>query len=210
MDAIILLGGGGHCKSVIDSIRRMNRYHIIGILDKKDKVGSYINGVRIIGEDNELPHFFQRGVQYAFITLGSIGNILFREKIYQRVKSAGYKLPIIADPTAIISDSAKIGEGTYIGKGAIINTDVTVGTNCIINTGAIIDHECQIGDFSHISPGTTLSGNVLVGYGTHIGTNSTVIQGIQIGSNTLIGAGSVVVKDIGSNKKAYGNPCKEV
>lgn len=210
MEELILIGGGGHCKSVIDSLRKDDRFRIIGILDKKEKVGTSINGVPIVGEDETLPYYFQNGVRHAFITLGSIGNIKGREKLYHMVKSIGFQLPVIIDPSAIISESAKIGEGTYVGKGAILNIDVKVGKNCIINTGAIIDHDCQIGDFCHIAPGTTLSGNVTIGYGSHIGTNSTVIQGIEIGSGTLIGAGSVVIKNIGSNQKAYGNPCRVV
>jgi len=74
----------------------------------------------------------------------------------------------------------------------------------------VIEHECIIGDFVHISPNAALAGNARVGELTHIGISSSVIQGISIGSNCIIGAGSVAVKNIKNNKKAYGNPCKEI
>ena len=35
MKKIIVLGGGGHCKSCIDVIENENKYKIIGIVDKK-------------------------------------------------------------------------------------------------------------------------------------------------------------------------------
>ena len=35
MKKIILVGGGGHCKSCIDVIENENKYKIIGIIDKK-------------------------------------------------------------------------------------------------------------------------------------------------------------------------------
>jgi FlaA1/EpsC-like NDP-sugar epimerase len=38
-EKIILVGGGGHCRSVIDVIETENRYEIVGILDKPELVG---------------------------------------------------------------------------------------------------------------------------------------------------------------------------
>ncbi|MFD1173231.1 acetyltransferase [Oceanobacillus picturae] len=210
MEGIILLGGGGHAKSIIDSLKSNNEYKIVGILDIKGNIGKSINGVEVIGQDSDLAYFYEQGVKHAFVTVGSVGDNSIRIKLFRLAKSIGYNLPAIIDKTAIVSNTVQIREGTFIGKGAIINTNVSVGENCIINTGVIIEHDCFI-DFSvHLAPGTTLSGEVHIGNETHIGTNSTVIQGITIGSNTIVGAGSVVVNNIESHKKAYGNPCRVV
>lgn len=210
MKDIILIGGGTHCKSVIDSLKLINEWNIIGILDIKEKIGSYVYGIKVIGEDNELYYYKKQGLKYAFITVGGIGDNSLRKSLYFKVKKIGLSLPTIIDPTAIISPTAEIGEGTFVGKGVIVNTDTLVGVNCIINTGVIIDHDGKIGNHVHIAPGSTLSGGVIIGEGSHIGTNSTIIQNINIGKDTLIGAGSVVVKDIGDNRKAFGNPCRVV
>lgn len=210
MEEIILIGGGGHCKSVIDSINKSKEYKVIGILDLIDKVGSEILGISVIGTDKGLEIHYKNGVNNAFLTVGSIGDISLRKKIYSNAVAIGYKFPNIVDATAIISNNAEIGYGNFIGKGSIVNAGAKIGNNCIINTGAIIEHDCNIQDFCHMAPGVTLSGGVIIGENTHIGTNSTIIQNIKIGDNTMIGAGSVVLKDIGSNAKAYGNPCKEV
>lgn len=210
MKDIILLGGGGHCKSVIDSINGSSKYRIVGVLDLKEKIGETINGVEVIGEDNDLIYYREQGVKNAFVTMGGIGDNSLRIKLYHLAKSIGYDMSSIIDKTAILSIDTKIGEGTFVGKGSIINTNVNIGENCIINTGVIIDHDSSVSASCHIAPGTTISGGVHIGNGTHLGTNSSVIQNIRIGSNTIIGAGSVVVKDIGSNNKAYGNPCRVV
>ncbi|MFW5647645.1 MAG: acetyltransferase [Candidatus Alkaliphilus sp. MAG34] len=210
MDDIILIGGGGHCKSVIDTINRLSRYNIIGVLDIQSKVGTQIAGIKIIGTDDDLGYFYKKGTKYAFLAAGSIGDTFLRRGLYTMAADIGYILPNIIDDTAIISKKVRMGIGNFIGKGVIINSDTTVGDNCIINTGSIIEHDCHIEDFCHIAPGGTLSGGVKVGKDTHIGTNATIIQNIKIGSNTIIGAGAVLLKDIGDNKKAYGNPCREV
>ncbi len=49
-----------------------------------------------------------------------------------------------------------------------------------------------------------------MGSDSHIGAGTMVRQFVKIGNNSLIGMGSVVIRDIPSNVKAYGNPCKVV
>lgn len=210
MDNLILVGGGGHCKSVLDSLKKSNKFKVVGILDIKENVGVLVDGVEIIGTDEDYKKLYFKGIKHAFITIGSITSTALREKIYHELNSIGFELPIIIDSSALVSPNAQIGQGTFVGKGAIINASSKIGHNCIINTGTIVEHDCNIGDFTHIAPGATLSGAVTVGNSSLIGTNSTVIQGIKIGCNTVIGAGSVVVKDIKNNAFAYGNPCREV
>ena len=204
---ILLIGGGGHCHSVIDSILALEAYDEIGIIDNID--GSVLE-IPVVGTDDDIPALKSEGWTDAFITVGSVGNTKLRRRLYDMVKSIGMIVPAIIDPTAIIGRTAHISEGTYVGKRAVINTGARIGTCAIINTGAIVEHDCIIGDFSHISSGAAVCGRVCVGNDSHVGAGSVVRQQINIGDGVLIGAGSVVVKDIPDNEKAYGNPCKEV
>lgn len=210
MEKIILLGGGGHCKSIIDTIQTSNLYKIVGIIDLKQNIGQYINGIEVVDSDENLMKYKKAGIENAFISIGSIGNTLVRRKLYDLAKKIGFNIPKIIDNSAIVSKDTEIFDGTFIGKGAIVNTKSVIGLNCIINSGSIVEHDCSIDDFVHISSGVTLCGGVRIGENTHIGANSTVIQYKTIGENVVIGAGSVVIKNIRNNVKAYGNPCKEV
>lgn len=209
MKKIVLVGGGGHCKSVIDSINSLNSFHIYGIIDIEQNIGKETCGIKVIDCDKNLYKYVSI-VDYAFITIGSVGNPDLRIKLYNYVKELKFKIPTIIDRTAIVSEMARIGVGTFVGKGVIINSDSSIGDNCIVNTGAIIEHDCHIGDNVHIAPGVTLCGGVNIGSCSHVGAGSTVIQYKTLGKRTVIGAASVVVKDIGNDKKAYGNPCMEV
>lgn len=209
MEKLILIGGGGHCKSVIDTIQLLDCYEIVGIIDVKEKIGQYINGIKIIDSDDNLDAYKSSGCS-AFITIGSIGNVETRIRILEQLKKMKFKLPHIIDKTAIIANDVSIGRGTFIGKRAIVNSDSEIGENCIINSGSIIEHECKIGDFVHIAPGTTICGGVKVKANSHIGAGSVIIQYKNIGGNCIIGAGSVVVSDVDDNRIAYGNPAKEV
>jgi len=211
---ILLLGAGGHCKSVLDSIISSYCYDSIGIIDKIlpsiEDENSNIMGIPIIGEDNDLTRLYSEGFTEAFITVGSIGDVSLRKKLYITIKQIGFHIPNIVDSSSIVSSFAVLGEGIYIGKNAVVNADAKIGNCAIINTSAVIEHECRIGDFVHIAPGSILSGNVWIDEGTHIGAGSVIKQGLHIGADTMIGIGSVVLKDIKSKVTAYGNPCKEV
>jgi sugar O-acyltransferase (sialic acid O-acetyltransferase NeuD family) len=213
---ILLIGAGGHCMSVLDSLLSSYDYQDIGIIDKKieseqilGKSKKSIMGIPIIGHDEELELLFNKGYKEAFITVGSIGNVSLRKKLYQKIKEIGFKIPNIIDKTSVVSSNTSLGEGVYVGKKAIINASTKVGNLAIINTSAVIEHECDIEDFVHVAPGTVLCGNVCIGSETHIGAGSVIKQGVRIGANTMIGMGSVVIKDIEENTIAYGNPCSE-
>ena len=203
----MLIGGGGHCHSVLDAVLAGGIYDEIGIIDSID---SSCLGVSVIGNDEDIPALFKAGWTDAFITVGSVGDTKIRRRLYEMVKEYGLTVPTIIDPTAIIGKAVKIEAGVFVGKRAVINARSMIGTCAIINTGAIIEHDCEIGAFSHISSGTILCGQVMIGENSHVGAGSVVRQLIEIGDNDLIGAGSVVVKNIPDNAKAFGNPCKVV
>lgn len=212
---ILLIGGGGHCHSVLDSLCSIDAYDQIGIVARdlenlKELQEDSLVSNYLVGVDEDLPKLHKDGWTHAFITLGSIGNPYVRKKIYVMIKQIGFIVPTVVDASAVVSKKATIGEGVFIGKNAVVNIGSSIGNSCIINTGSIVEHDCNIGDFVHISPGTVICGQVTVGNDSHVGAGSVVKQGIVIGENALIGAGSVVVKDIPGNVKAYGNPCRVV
>jgi UDP-N-acetylbacillosamine N-acetyltransferase len=139
-----------------------------------------------------------------------IGSNKTRKKLFEKAELNGFKLVTLVHPGSIVSPSVVIGEGSVVMPLVVVNAKAQIGNGVILNSGCVIEHECIIEDFVHVSPAATLAGNVIVGELTHIGIGSNVIQGISIGSNCIVGAGSVIVKNIKNNKKAYGNPCKEI
>ena len=206
---LLLIGGGGHCKSVLDSLLLLNRYVEIGIIDKKEHIGELILNIPIIGDDDDLTELYHRGYREAFITLGSIGSPQNRVRLFEMIEKIGFNIPNIIDLTAVISKDVKLSKGIFIGKNSAINVGAYIGKGSIINTSSTIEHDCSVGDFVHISPGSILCGEVQVGDHTHIGARSVIKQGLKIGSNSIIGMGSVVLNDVSNNVVAYGNPCRE-
>lgn len=204
---ILLIGAGGHCRSVLDSLLKLKLFSEIGIIEKNNVQNENLLNIPILGCDEDLSQLYKSGYEYAFIT---VGNLALRKKLYNLILNIGFKIPIIIDSSAIVSKFSQIDKGTFIGKRAIINSNTIIGENVIINSGAIIEHDCIINSFSHIAPGAVLCGGVEIGENTHIGANSTIREGIKVGNNSMIGMSSVVTKDIDSCQLAFGSPCREV
>ena len=210
MKNLVLIGGGGHCKAVLDSVIRMGTFDKIVITDPSIPAGTIVMGCEVIGTDDCLMDLYENGFKYAFVTVGSVGLNPIRERLVSRAAALGFQFPNIIDPSAIVAESAIIGDGVFLGKNIIVNAYTEVGDHCIINTGTIIEHECRIGIFAHISIGSILCGNVNVGKNSFIGAGSIVIQCHCIGDNVVIGAGAVVNKDIPSNCTAVGFPARVI
>lgn len=210
MKKISVFGCGGHAVSVMDTLKNKNEYEIAGFVDKSYSEYVY-DGIGIIATDETIDTLCEKGIGYGALGVGSVhGNDKVRVKIYDNAINAGVKFPQIIDDSAIVSGTAIIDEGTFIGKGAIINSESHIGIACIINTGAIIEHCVEVGDFTHISVGCVVCGDVKIGNNCMIGANATIIQGVKIGNNVTVGAGAVVVRDVADGDTVVGNPARVI
>lgn len=201
---IAIWGAGGHAKIVADIIRRGNQYEIAGFIDDTSPglAGVEFYGAPVYGSPESL---FDAGVRLLAVAIGDNAVRLAKAEIGRQL---GFVLPALVDPSAIISGTARVGDGTLVGSGAIINADAAVAECVIVNTGAIVEHDCRIADGVHIAPRATLAGNVSIERCTLIGAGSTVRDWVHIGRDSTIGVGSAVVSDIPDGAIAYGNPAR--
>ncbi|MBU3101683.1 MULTISPECIES: acetyltransferase [Clostridium] len=208
MEKIVLVGAGGHCKVIIDIIKSVGEYDIIGVTDTTFRGQKLVLDIPIIGDDSILKKLYNDGVKNAFVCIGALQNIKLRDKIYNKLKDIGFNIPVLIHKDAIVSSYASIAAGTCVMPGAIINPGVSIEENCIINTGVVIEHECKIQRNTHISPKACIAGAVKVGHDTHVGMGSCIIQALHIGNNVIIGAGAVVINNVEDNVVAVGVPSK--
>lgn len=201
---LILIGGGGHCKSVIE-VAESAGYEIKGILDMPDEVGKEVlSGHKVIGTDDEIPQYVEECD--FIITVGFIKNPALRIKLYNKVKAAGGRLATIIASTAHVSKYAELGEGTVIMHQAFVNAGAKIGDNCIINTFVNMEHDAEVGNQCHISTGTMVNGECKIGENCFIGSQSVCANCIEIASDIIVGAGSVVRKSIRVKGIYAGNP----
>ncbi len=192
---IILIGGGGHCKSCIDVIETENLFRIHGILDIKENVGKTIFDYPIIGTDEDIRALVLEEFHF-MITIGHIRSNEIRVKLFKLLTKLNALLPVIKSADAYVSSYSSVGRGSIVMHQALVNASATIGENCIINNKALIEHDCEIGNHCHIAPGAILNGNVKVGSGSFIGSGSVITHGISISENNFIKANSLIKENI--------------
>ena len=200
---LILIGGGGHCKSVID-VAESAGYTILGILDRPEEVGKKVLAYEVIGVDDDIPQYVDKAE--FVITVGFIKDSSLRIKLYNKVIQAGGKLATLIASTAYVSQYAKIGQGTVVMHQAFVNAGAEIGENVIINTFANVEHDAYVGNQCHISTGVMVNGDCKVSDNCFIGSQSVLSNAISICPDVVVGAGSFVRKSILQTGIYSGNP----
>jgi len=187
---LILLGGGGHCKSCIDVIEETQSYKVIGILDKQEFVGQFVLGYEIIASDDEIPNLVKQEVEF-LVTVGQIKTAQIRKMLYYKLLENQAALATVISPRAHVSKYAKISAGSIVMHDALINANATVGYNCIINSKALIEHDAVVGDHCHISTAAIINGGSHIGDTTFFGSNAVSREYAVIPDDSFIKAGTV-------------------
>lgn len=200
---LILIGGGGHCKSVID-VAESAGYTILGILDRPEEVGKKVLDYKVIGTDDDMVKYVDQAE--FIVTVGQIKSPDLRIKLHKMVEQVGGKLATIVASSAHVSKYAQLGAGTVVMHQTVVNADAKIGKGCIINTFSNIEHDVVIGDYCHISTGAMVNGECKVGERCFIGSQSVLANCISVGEEIIIGVGSVVRKSISEKGIYAGNP----
>lgn len=195
---VLIYGGGGFCRVVLDILGQGGEYRAAGILDRKYPKAEMVKGIPVIGGSDleSLRTLYRKGYRKIVNAVGFDGKRHARKLPYEMMKQVGYECINVIHRKAVLEPDVRMGEGNLIAAGAIIGSDVRIGNNCIINAGAVISHECVISDNCHIASGAVLGGNVTVGENTLIGQGCTVFRDIRIGAGVVVHNGADVTRDV--------------
>jgi len=210
MMKLCLYGAGGFGKEVYDIALRINkkdsRWDKIFFIDDTPDIDKTYNNSRLFSVDNMLEEFDHSTIEIII----AIGEPVIRKKLFNKVKSMGIKLATLVDPSCVISDTAKLGDGVVIAPLSIIASSVVIGNNVAINTHTTIGHDITIGAHSVVSSHVTVGGASTIGEETFIGLGVQTKENLSIGSEAIIGMGAIVFKDIPDKMIAMGNPARPI
>jgi sugar O-acyltransferase (sialic acid O-acetyltransferase NeuD family) len=206
---LILVGGGGHCRSVLDAIRLEGRWDVKGILDRADKAGSQVDGCPVIGDDDSIPGLASQGYSF-LVTAGQVKDASLRLRLASLIRDAGGRLATVVSPRSYVASSAVIAPGAFIGHLAVVNAASRIGANTIINTCALVEHDAEVGAHCHVATGAIVNGECKVGDGSLIGSRAVLLQGVHVGIRCIVGAGAVVLRDVPDGRTAVGQPARLV
>lgn len=207
---VVFWGGTGQSKVIREIISA--DYILVAVVDNQE-IKNVHGDIDLLKGQQGLLDWLESQPKVPSINFAvAIGGHRGRERValLRTMQSFNLLAITIIHPSAFISKTAIIGEGSQILANSSVCVDVEVGAGCIINTSASVDHDCILGEGVHIGPGAKLAGEISVGDGTFIGTGAIVLPGLTIGSDVIIGAGAVVIRDVANGAKMVGNPAKQV
>lgn len=208
MKDIVIIGAGGLSKEVLFSIKEINsekkHWNVLGFIDNY-KIGSKINGLPILGDDEWL---FQKKEKINVVF--GIGDPSLVKKLAELYSLHDFiEFPNIVHPSVTGDwDNILIGRGNIITANTILTTSIKIGNHNYINLATTIGHDVSVGNYNIINPQVKISGGAKIDNEILIGTGSTVLQNKSICSNCIIGAGAVVAKDIDKAGTYIGLPAK--
>ena len=193
MKEIILIGGGGHYKSVIDVIEQEGKFKIAGIVDNPELLGAKVLGYPVIGNDSDLANLAKKH-RYALVTVGQIKSPALRIKLFDLAIKSGFVIPFVISPHAYVSKHAVVSRGVVVMHDALVNANAKIGENCIINSKALIEHDAIIENHCHISTGSIINGGTIIRSNTFFGSNSMAKEKVVVEKQSVIGGGRIVLK----------------
>lgn len=206
---LVLVGAGGHARSLLDAIQLAGEHDVVGLTDPRPELhGQFVESSPVLGDDSLLNSLLADGVSGAVLAIGAVGDNRLRQELFDDLAERGFELPAVIHPRATVAASAAVGEGSVVLAGAIVGPGAQVGRNVIVNTAAIVEHDCRIGDHVHLATACALGGHTVVGVGAHVGIGASVRQAIKIGAHAVVGAGAAVVQGVPVGVTVVGVPAR--
>jgi sugar O-acyltransferase (sialic acid O-acetyltransferase NeuD family) len=208
MQRILVLGAGGHAKSVIDILERMPDREVVGVIASAPAADATHAGYPVLGDDAQLAAVVERhGVDGCVV---AIGDNWTRARVARMVGEAvpSLRFTTVIHPSAQIARAVTIGDGTVVAGNAVVERDAHIGAHAYISMTTVVGHDVSIGDYATLGPHAVLCGAARLGEYAMVGAGANVLQNIVVGEHTVIGAGSTVTRDVPAYAVAYGSPAR--
>jgi sugar O-acyltransferase (sialic acid O-acetyltransferase NeuD family) len=196
---LVIIGAGNHGKLVSEAFQSCNEYLPICYAEENENlIGCECDGLPIISFKT-LVRLAEDGVlMNCFV---AIGNNSKRKDVVERLsKFESIRFPSLVSPGSVLARSVEIGDGCFVGLGAILGSNVRLHRGSIVCQGSSISHDCILKDFCSVADGSVLGGSVKVGPRALIGINVAVNKDIVIGEDATILSGVAVYTDVRSGE----------
>jgi len=200
---VVIYGGGGLSKMIIETVRVLGAYQIAGIIDDNMKPGEMVIGSPVLGNSEILPDLYKKGIRMAVNSVGGIGDYKVRLNVFQQLADAGFVCPAIIHPTAHVDPSAKLEAGVLVLAQSYVSGSAVVGLGSLINNSVVVSHDCVLGVCTNLSPGAMIAGDAVIGDFTQVGMNATINIGVKVGRECLIGNGATVKDNVPDGTRVH-------
>ena len=195
MKRLLIVGAGGHGRSVAEAVLAAGSYKVVGFVDDAASALQHVWALPVFGATADLTSYRE----YADVAIVAMGNNRLREELHGRLTVAGFELATVVHPKAVVSPRAVIGAGCAIMAGAIVGTEAQLGAGVIVNCGAVVDHDCRVDDFGHLGVNAAMAGSSVLGRSAWMQAGSVLGYGAIVEAGRVLGPGEAVNKTINRN-----------
>lgn len=209
MKNLLIIGAGGCGREVLQWAKDINsverKWNIKGFLNDIENALDNVNcDCKIISSIKD--YVIEEDDEFVC----AIGDSHARKVLTQMMQEKGAKFTNIIHPTAVVADTAELGEGVVLYPFSIISDNAHIGDGTIVNMYSSIAHDSKVGEYCTISAHCDVTGKCVLGDEVFMGTSSNVIPTIKVGNNVYICAGSTVMTKVRDNSKVMGIPAKKL
>ena len=188
MKTLLIVGAGGHGRSVAEAALAAGEYKLMGFVDDAAPNLRQVWEWPVFGSTADLVSCRQ----HADAAIVAIGNNRLREELHCRLAAAGFELVTVIHPKAMVSPRAVIGAGSAIMAGAIVGTEAELGAGVIVNAAAVVDHHCRVEDFGHLGVKAGMAGGSVLGRSAWMQAGSVLGYGVKVEPGEVLEPGKAL------------------
>jgi sugar O-acyltransferase (sialic acid O-acetyltransferase NeuD family) len=205
---ILIIGAGDLGQLMAHHLAQSDDFELVGFLDDTKLIGEQVCSKPVLGGIALITTLFeQKKFEEVFIAIG-YKHLNFKEELFNELKAKEIPLAKFIHKSAIVDNSVKIGEGSFLLPGVILDKDVKLGSCVLLNTGVVIAHDTEVGDFCFFGPAVNLAGFIKIAPKCFLGINTTIIDNIEITTPIQTGASTTIVKNIVESGLYLGTPAR--
>lgn len=203
---VVIVGAGGFGREIYQYVKSTlpsEMYRIKGFISNNpNDLDNFEINSKVLGD--ETTYQVEENDRFIF----AIGNIPVKKRIVSTLKEKGAIFLTFIHPTAIVLDTAKIGEGVVICPFVTVSDHVIVDDFVMMNFYSSVGHDAKLGKYSILSPYATVNGFSTLEDEVFLGTHSTITAYKRIGRESKISANSVAMYNTKPYSLVYGVPGK--